>query len=213
MNERIERQVAAQRDGARSDEPAVHPAVGDRRAVGAVRQLGSSDAFGPVSDAASAPVIAGSALGAGAPAPATPKNVPHRGGATNPSATRSRAQFAGAVQRADVVWGETTVVVDRAQRARHHSVAARRSVAALRLSVRRHGGGVPRSRAADRGRLASALAAVSAASCASRCCSRRARRSRCRASGTSTRAPTGSSASATTCSASRSPAIRTCAGC
>ena len=49
MNERMARQVAAQRDGAGSDEPALHPAAGDRRAVGAVRQLGSPDAFRPVS--------------------------------------------------------------------------------------------------------------------------------------------------------------------
>jgi NADH-quinone oxidoreductase subunit C len=60
------------------------------------------------------PVVAGHALG-NAAAPATPKNVPHRGGELNPSVDALRQQFAGAVVRADVVWGETTVVVDRAQ--------------------------------------------------------------------------------------------------
>ena len=44
-------------------------------------------------------------------APATPKNVPHRGGAANPSAEDLRARFGAAVQRVDVVWGETTVVL------------------------------------------------------------------------------------------------------
>jgi len=46
--------------------------------------------------------------------PATPKNVPHRGGAENPSAATIRAQFAGAVHRVDTVWGETTIIVDNA---------------------------------------------------------------------------------------------------
>jgi len=48
-------------------------------------------------------------------APATPKSVPHRGGPENPSVARLRARFPGAVTRADVVWGETTVRVDRAR--------------------------------------------------------------------------------------------------
>ena len=51
------------------------------------------------------------ALDPGAP-PATAKNVPHRGGPANPSADALKARFGGAVVRADVVWGETTVVVD-----------------------------------------------------------------------------------------------------
>ena len=46
-----------------------------------------------------------------APAPATPTNVPHRGGPENPSAAAIRARFPDAVRRVDVVWGETTVVV------------------------------------------------------------------------------------------------------
>lgn len=61
------------------------------------------------------PVVAGSALGSNAAAPATPKNVPHRGGAVNPSVDAIRERFAGVVTRADVVWGETTVIVDRAR--------------------------------------------------------------------------------------------------
>jgi NADH-quinone oxidoreductase subunit C len=59
------------------------------------------------------PVIAGSALPANAPAPVTPKDVPHHGGAPNPSAEALRAKFGDAVLRVDVVWGETTVVVAR----------------------------------------------------------------------------------------------------
>lgn len=42
----------------------------------------------------------------------TPKNVPHRGGDVNPSADAIKAKFGAAVKRVDVVWGETTVVVD-----------------------------------------------------------------------------------------------------
>jgi NADH-quinone oxidoreductase subunit C len=60
------------------------------------------------------PVVAGSALGSNAAAPTTPKNIPHRGGAVNPSVDAMRARFSGAVKRVDVVWGETTVSVDRA---------------------------------------------------------------------------------------------------
>lgn len=50
-----------------------------------------------------------------APAPATPTNVPHRGGAANPTADALRQRFGAAVHRTDVVWGETTVIVDRAK--------------------------------------------------------------------------------------------------
>ena len=50
-----------------------------------------------------------------APAPATPRNVPHRGGAVNATADALRERFGSAVQRVDVVWGETTVIVDRAK--------------------------------------------------------------------------------------------------
>lgn len=62
-----------------------------------------------------APVIAGGASPSGAPAPVSPKNVAHRGGAANPSADALRQRFGQAVQRVDVVWGETTVVVDKAR--------------------------------------------------------------------------------------------------
>ena len=58
------------------------------------------------------PVVAGSA---DSTQPATPKNVPNRGGAANPTADALRTQFADAVRRVDVVWGETTVIVDRAR--------------------------------------------------------------------------------------------------
>ena len=54
----------------------------------------------------------GSAL-SGAPAPATPRNVPHRGGEPNPSAEALRQKFGAAIERVDVVWGETTVYVPR----------------------------------------------------------------------------------------------------
>lgn len=47
--------------------------------------------------------------------PATPVNVQHRGGDPNPSAAALQAQFGGAVSRIDVVWGETTVMVDGGQ--------------------------------------------------------------------------------------------------
>ncbi|HUF25875.1 MAG TPA: NADH-quinone oxidoreductase subunit C [Gemmatimonadaceae bacterium] len=59
------------------------------------------------------PVLAGSALPAEAPAPASPRHVPHRGGDANPTADALRQRFGDAVQRVDVVWGETTVVIDR----------------------------------------------------------------------------------------------------
>ncbi len=47
--------------------------------------------------------------------PATPKQVPHRGGAANPSAAAIAAKFPGAVVRSHVMWGETTCVVERAK--------------------------------------------------------------------------------------------------
>lgn len=47
----------------------------------------------------------------GAGAPATPGNLPHTGGDPNPSAEALRAQFGAAIERVDVVWGETTVYV------------------------------------------------------------------------------------------------------
>jgi NADH-quinone oxidoreductase subunit C len=67
-----------------------------------------------VTGSAFTPVIPGAAA-QNAPAPVTPKNVPNRGGQVNPTADALREKFGGAVQRVDVVWGETTVVVDRAR--------------------------------------------------------------------------------------------------
>jgi NADH/F420H2 dehydrogenase subunit C len=61
------------------------------------------------------PVVAGSALPADAAAPATQRNVPQRGGTPNPSAEALRAKFGAAVQRVDVVWGETTVIIERSR--------------------------------------------------------------------------------------------------
>jgi len=59
------------------------------------------------------PVLAGAAS-SDAPAPASPKNVPNRGGPANPSADAMRQRFGSAIQRVDVVWGETSVIVARA---------------------------------------------------------------------------------------------------
>jgi NADH-quinone oxidoreductase subunit C len=53
---------------------------------------------------------AGSALG-NAPAPATPRNIPNRGGEVSPSAAALRQQFGEAIQRVEVVWGVTNVYV------------------------------------------------------------------------------------------------------
>ena len=61
------------------------------------------------------PVVAGGALPADAEAPATQRNVPQRGGTPNPSAEALRAKFGAAVQRVDVVWGETTVIIERSR--------------------------------------------------------------------------------------------------
>ena len=47
-----------------------------------------------------------------APAPVSPRQVRHRGGDANPSADALRARFPDAVGRVDVVWGETTVVIE-----------------------------------------------------------------------------------------------------
>jgi NADH-quinone oxidoreductase subunit C len=61
------------------------------------------------------PIHGGAALGGDAAAPVTPRNVPYRGGEPNPSADVLRARFGDAVDRVDVVWDETTVVVGGAQ--------------------------------------------------------------------------------------------------
>ncbi|MFL5615661.1 MAG: NADH-quinone oxidoreductase subunit C [Gemmatimonadaceae bacterium] len=59
-------------------------------------------------------VHAGSAQPSDAPAPATPKAVPHRGGPANPSAAALQQQFPNSIRAVTVCWGETTVVVDNA---------------------------------------------------------------------------------------------------
>ncbi|HUQ79746.1 MAG TPA: NADH-quinone oxidoreductase subunit C [Gemmatimonadaceae bacterium] len=55
-------------------------------------------------------VHAGSA-NKGTDAPATPRNVPNRGGTANPSAADLRAKFAQAIRRVEIVCGETNVYV------------------------------------------------------------------------------------------------------
>lgn len=47
-------------------------------------------------------------------APATPRGLPRTGGSANASASELRERFPDAVRRVDVVWGETTVLVDAA---------------------------------------------------------------------------------------------------
>lgn len=44
-------------------------------------------------------------------APVTPKQLPHRGGAENPSAARIRERFPAAFVRSEVIWGETIVYI------------------------------------------------------------------------------------------------------
>jgi NADH-quinone oxidoreductase subunit C len=68
-----------------------------------------------VSEPRFVPVLAGHAAAGDAPAPTTPKNVPYRDGQANPSAHGLVERFGAAVHRVDVVWGETTVIVDGAQ--------------------------------------------------------------------------------------------------
>ena len=141
-------------------------AVGDRRNVGAVRQLRSPDAFGPVSN--------GSAETRGAsrrssPAARSARRQRRRrrrrtcriaAATPNPSADALRAQFGAAIQRVDVVWGETTVFVDRARvhdmiRWLHDDASQQYDYLSDVTAVE-----YPRSRTAARSRLASALAPV-----------------------------------------------------
>ncbi|HEX9084493.1 MAG TPA: NADH-quinone oxidoreductase subunit C [Gemmatimonadaceae bacterium] len=44
--------------------------------------------------------------------PATQRNIPHRGAEANPSAKALQDKFASAVERVEVIWGETVVYVD-----------------------------------------------------------------------------------------------------
>jgi NADH-quinone oxidoreductase subunit C len=59
------------------------------------------------------PVLAGHAESSDVAAPSTPRNVPYQGGAPNPPADGLRARFGDAIHRVDVVWSETSVIVDR----------------------------------------------------------------------------------------------------
>lgn len=45
----------------------------------------------------------------------SPRNVQHHGGAENPSVVALRESFGSAVLRSEVIWGETTVYIERAQ--------------------------------------------------------------------------------------------------
>ncbi len=58
-----------------------------------------------------APITSATALHADAALPATERNVPHHGGAINPSVEALKHTFGDAIVRADVMWGETTVFV------------------------------------------------------------------------------------------------------
>ncbi|MGI9077209.1 MAG: NADH-quinone oxidoreductase subunit C [Gemmatimonadaceae bacterium] len=59
-------------------------------------------------------IIPGSAA-PDAPAPATARNVPNRGGPANPSAADLQGRFDAGIERVDVIWGETTVYVEPAR--------------------------------------------------------------------------------------------------
>jgi len=61
------------------------------------------------------PVVIPGSAAPDAPAPATPRHLPNRGGPANPSADALRAKFGGGIVRVEVIWGETTVYVDRAR--------------------------------------------------------------------------------------------------
>ena len=61
------------------------------------------------------PVVIPGSAAPDAPAPATPRNLPNRGGPANPSADALRAKFGGGIVRVEVIWGETSVYVDRAR--------------------------------------------------------------------------------------------------
>jgi NADH-quinone oxidoreductase subunit C len=56
-------------------------------------------------------IVSGGSAIPNAPAPVTPKNVPRTGGAPNPSAAALAEQFPAAIERVNVIWGETVVFV------------------------------------------------------------------------------------------------------
>ena len=67
-------------------------------------------------DSTTGRAVAGTAVAAGdATMPRTQRDVPHRGGPANPSAEQLTAKFGDAIRRVDVVWGETTIYVDKAR--------------------------------------------------------------------------------------------------
>jgi len=51
---------------------------------------------------------------ASGPQPVTPRDLPHRGGEANPSAKALQDKFGWAVDRVEVIWGETVVYVEPA---------------------------------------------------------------------------------------------------
>ncbi len=47
--------------------------------------------------------------------PKSLKNIVHRGGAMNPSVDALRARFGAAILRAEVIWGDTNVIIERSK--------------------------------------------------------------------------------------------------
>jgi NADH-quinone oxidoreductase subunit C len=60
-------------------------------------------------------VVAGSDAAPGTAPATTPHAIAYRGAPENPSVTVLRARFAASVRRVDVLWGDTSIVVDRAR--------------------------------------------------------------------------------------------------
>ena len=158
------------------------PPARHRRALGAVRQLGSPDAVRPVS----APLHDRASRAARDPARRRRRrraNVPHRGGAANPSARRASRAVRRRRSCASTWSGaRPRSIVDAERVLRHRALAARRPGAALRLSLATS----PRSSTATssgRSRWSGTSArSPYAASCASRRSCEGRSRSRCRAS-------------------------------
>jgi NADH-quinone oxidoreductase subunit C len=68
-----------------------------------------------VNDGSFTPYAAGAALPTGTAPATSAHNVPRTGGEANPSAAAVKEKFGGAIASVIVGWGETTVIVDRAQ--------------------------------------------------------------------------------------------------
>lgn len=60
---------------------------------------------------ASFSILHAGAASPNAPAPSTPRAIPHRGGPLNPTAERLAARFPQWFERAEAVWGDTNVYV------------------------------------------------------------------------------------------------------